>query len=218
MIKTAARALVTRLVSDYWNGWLYTLTTSTVSLPQGQGDPSCRRIHDTAEITVSRHPELQRQAWVQEPNTWAFGAWVGDELAAVCWFQARDIYYRRGGLFKLQDDEAELAQITTAEIFRGRGLATKLIRHAAWEMQSVGFHKLYAKIWRDNISSVTAFEHAGWELAMRFFSCRLKVSPRRVLIIPLPRFRGSRAKAGAPDTPGPVLQRTDDTRACSNHE
>jgi RimJ/RimL family protein N-acetyltransferase len=52
-------------------------------------------------------------------------------------------------------------------------------------MREQGFRRLYAKIWRDNVSSIKAFERAGWRLEKRFVSVRLHV-PHRALLIPLP--------------------------------
>ena len=120
-------------------------------------------------------------AWRQEAGAWAFGAWVEGELAAVCWFQARETHRSRGGVFDLADDEAELAQITTARVFRGRGVATELIQYAVWQMSRRGFRKLYAKIWHDNRASVRAFERAGWKLEKRFFSLRLRKRQKPVI-------------------------------------
>ena len=104
------------------------------------------------------------------------------ELAAVCWLYARETYRKRDGLFRLAPDEAELAQVTTARSFRGRGVATKLIHYAAWQMGLGGFRKLYAKIWHNNTASVQAFQRAGWKLERRFFSLKLRWMHRPVIV------------------------------------
>jgi GNAT superfamily N-acetyltransferase len=196
MIRTFVKAAAGNLVTDYWNVWLYTLATSASARPEDDGEVSFHPIDDVAEIRGSGYPEIQRQAWVRETDTWVFGARVGGELAAVCWLQARATYRQRRGLFKLREDEAELAQITTAEIFRGRGIATRLIQFAASEMEPVGIRKLYAKIWRDNLASKAAFEGAGWRLERRFVSCRLRKSATP-FIVSLPRPRGNGARSSS---------------------
>jgi len=156
---------------DYWNGCLYTFEpqSSKASFDQVQ----CAPITNFEEIEKSPHSEINALAWKQDGDAWAFGAWVDGQLAGVCWFQARETYRRRGGLFDLSPQEAELAQISTAAAFRRQGVATALIRYGAARMGGKDFQRLYAKIWHGNIASVKAFESAGWHFRMRFFSLRL---------------------------------------------
>jgi ribosomal protein S18 acetylase RimI-like enzyme len=173
MLKPVLKRAIQLIAEDYWNGWIYVCEPEGMELP-ASGGLRFSPIDDVSRILQSPDPALRRQAWKREADAWAFGASVGDELAAVCWFQARETYRRHGGLFKLGANEAELVQITTAEAFRGRGVAAKLIEYAAAEMRKQDFRKLYAKIWHDNVASLRAFERAGWKRNARFFSFRLR--------------------------------------------
>lgn len=157
----------------HWNGWLYVIEPADVA-PRFSSDVRCGPIADVNEIAQSRHEEIRRQAWTKDPDTLVFGAWVGGELAAVCWYQARETHRRRGGFFRLSEDEAELAQITTAPAFRGRGIGSELIQYGVQQMGALGFRRLYAKIWRDNVASLRAFERAGWHVQKRFIAVRLR--------------------------------------------
>jgi GNAT superfamily N-acetyltransferase len=180
--------LVHIVAREYWNGWLYAIEPSMVSAHLAAG-VDCRRIEDVDEIAKSRFAEIREQAWDREPDRAAFGAWVEGELAAVCWFQARESYRRHGGLFRLRDDEAELAQVTTASAFRTRGIGRQLIQHGVVEMGRSGFMRLYAKIWRDNAASIRAFESAGWRLEYRFVSIHWRVLNRPSIYKWVPRRR-----------------------------
>jgi RimJ/RimL family protein N-acetyltransferase len=171
-LRRALRAPIQCIARDYWNGWLYTIRPPETA-PAIIG-LDCAPIYCLNELAASRHEELRRQAWTPEKDAWAFGARIDGELVAVCWIQARETHRKRGGLLDLADDEAELAQITTAPSFQGRGIASKLIRYAAWQMGIRGFRKLYAKIWRGNDASMRAFQKAGWTIERRFFSLRLR--------------------------------------------
>ena len=121
MLKPVLKRAIQLIAEDYWNGWIYVCEPEGMELP-ASGGLRFSPIDDVSRILQSPDPALRRQAWKREADAWAFGASVGDELAAVCWFQARETYRRHGGLFKLGANEAELVQITTAEAFRGRGL------------------------------------------------------------------------------------------------
>jgi len=186
-VRSLARAIAGRLLSDYWNGWLYAIPLSPRP-PDSQtaAEISCRQIFDNTEIVASRYPEIQRHAWVRDQDCWSFGAFTDGELIGICWVHARETYRRRGGIFELGHDEAEIAQITTAEACRGRGVATTLIRFAAGEMAASGFHKLYARIWRDNVSSIGAFARAGWKPEKRFVSFSVRMGKPRSLVVRLP--------------------------------
>jgi len=182
-------------VQDHWNGWLYVVDARKIGVVPI--DVECRRIADVGEIAGSAYEEIRRQAWQPEPDTFPFGAWSNGELAAVCWFQAGETHRRRGGLIRLADDEAELAQITTASVFRGRGVACQLIRHAVIEMSRAGYRQLYAKIWHDNVASIRAFERAGWQRQCRFLSIQWRYASRP-MVIRLPQRRQRASPAARP--------------------
>jgi ribosomal protein S18 acetylase RimI-like enzyme len=175
MWKVAAQKAASLIIRDYWNGWMYSFEPCTGSPDEITADNMrCDIIEDAGLITSSPYPEIRQQGLTRVPDSWPFGVWVGDELAGVCWFQARDTHRMRGGIFNLADDEAELGQLTIAAAFRGRGLASILMKQSCREMSRRGFRKIYGKIWRDNTASMHATERAGWRRDQRFFSFRLR--------------------------------------------
>jgi RimJ/RimL family protein N-acetyltransferase len=187
VVRAGGKRLLHIIARDYWNGYLYVIEPDAAVAPH-ERRVHCEELQDIDEAARSPHEELRRQAWTRDTDTEVFGAWVGRELAAICWFQARETYRRRGGLFDLKDDEAELAQVTTALTYRGQGIAGDLIRYGVSRMGALGFNRLYAKIWHDNVESLRAFERAGWRRQKRFVAIRLR-GARRPLVFLLPKKR-----------------------------
>lgn len=91
-----------------------------------------------------------------------FGAWLGSDLAATCWFWNEE-RYRQRNFWPIQNDEAKLVQISTAEHYQGRGIAFDLIRFGMNEMKTRGYRRVYARVWHSNRPSIGLFEKAGWK-------------------------------------------------------
>lgn len=165
------RAVVKPLISDYWNGWLYSVKAGGDVISS-----SSLRFGTVAveEIAAANSRELRSLAWTPESDTWAFGAWRQDELVAVCWLLGRETYRKRGGIFDLTEDDAVLAQITTSPEHQGQGIATFLIRNVMASMAAIGIRNLYATIWHNNVASIRAFRKAGWQPECRFLSVWLR--------------------------------------------
>lgn len=104
---------------------------------------------------------MQEQANYLGSESLAFGFFLDQQLAGVCfyWFGER---YKRRGFWPLQQAEAKLVHIIVSPSVRGRGVASKLIQVSAEAMADAGFSSLYARIWHSNRSSLRAFEKAGW--------------------------------------------------------
>jgi ribosomal protein S18 acetylase RimI-like enzyme len=182
MVKAVAKAILRPLTTGYWNGWLYFIEPSRCSSGgEARTDVRCAVIDDVQQIAASRYPEIQMQALTPAPESWAFGAWIDHELAGVCWVQAGATHRARGGLMPLRDDEAEMAQMTIASAFRGRGLATILMCYSCQQMSSYGYRRLYGKIWHDNIASIRLVERTGWTLDRRFVSVQLRGRQKPIL-------------------------------------
>src|SRR5262249_15957054 len=86
-------------------------------------------------------------------NSFGFGAFVGDELVAVCWFWKRP-RFNDDFLWDLKEDEAILVDLFTTPRFRGRGIAPRLIAFAAREMRVMNLRNLITWIWHSNRPSV----------------------------------------------------------------
>jgi hypothetical protein len=180
MFKGLVGHLLRLVASDYWNGWVYLFTPTPTPLANTR--IHCAPISDLDIILESPHEELRKQGHDLGSYAWPFGAWMGNELAAICWFQARDTYRGHGGLLLLADNDAELTQITTAHVFRGQRIAPDLIRYGSWCMGRSGYTRLYAKIWHDNVASIKAFESAGWMRESRLLSVTLQYWKRPLTI------------------------------------
>ena len=107
-----------------------------------------------------------------------FTLMVGSELAsvAVYWYGERYRIFR--GFIRLERHEAKLIEIETAERFRGRGLAGRLIRASSTIMHQRGFGRLYARIWHNNRNSIRAFTKADWKQIA--FVAGFRIGRRRI--------------------------------------
>lgn len=165
------RAVVRPLISDYWNGWLYSVKTGGNAV---SSDSLRFGTVSVAEIAAANSEELRNLAWTSEADTWSLGAWRNEELVAVCWLLGPETYRKRGGVFDLAEDDAILAQITTSAEHQGQGIATFLIQNAMAYMATIGVKNLYAMIWHNNVASIRAFRKAGWRPECRFLSVWLR--------------------------------------------
>ena len=120
-------------------------------------------ITDLADLAGAKDRTIRARISVDRGcGRYAFGAWVGDKLASFVILVSKKALGLKS-VWPLEDGEAMLAQVTTEETFRGRGIAPILINYAARKMGELGFRRLYATIWHSSAASVRAFDKAGWQ-------------------------------------------------------
>ena len=121
---------------------------------------------------LSDDPEMRKLESYLGDGAYGFGARLGEQPAAGCFFWAGQRYKQRN-FWPLDDDEAKLVEVRTIPQLRGQGIASHLIRHAAHAMAQRGFQRLYARIWHSNTPSIRAFEKAGW----RYIAFVIEIAP-----------------------------------------
>ena len=146
-------------------------------------------ITDAAALKLSPDAELQNLWRYAGDDAFGYSASIGGEFAGVCWYWAGERYRRERNFWPLEPDEAKLIQITTAERFRGRGLAYDLIRFGAQQIAKSGFHRAYARIWHSNHPSIRLFEKAGWRRVSLVANIRPRGRARNLRIV-IPTLRG----------------------------
>ena len=156
LLKTAAR----RLFKDYELYWLYESPDSFVLSPLPAdlefGEASSPdSLHSTAS-------EIESLTSYRMPDSRCFVIRRGDEVVSACVYWWGETYVTHRNFWPLRQREAKLVQINTAPSSRGHGLASALIQHSAARMRDAGFVSLFARVWHSNLSSVKAFERAGW--------------------------------------------------------
>ncbi len=120
-------------------------------------------------------------AWIRAQRVYlgqgshAFACTSGDAIVGLCFFWLADRYNRDRNFWTLCGGEAKLVQVVTRADMRGRGVATGLIAHATAQMLSVGFDRIYARIWHSNTPSLRAFQRAGW----RQIATVIEINPLR---------------------------------------
>lgn len=160
---------------------LYRIFVSTTASPRGGGDAPRARTSARANavdssaaapivvgelggvgmLVSATAPELRALAAYGGRGARVFVACVGGELAgAACYWDAER--YRARGFWPLRDGELKLVQITVAEAYRGRGVASGLIRASAAALHAAGAARLFARVWHSHRASRTAFERGGW--------------------------------------------------------
>lgn len=92
-----------------------------------------------------------------------FFAYKSDgRIVGICCYWSGELYRRRN-FWPLKEDEAKLVQIVVDPEFRGKGIATALIRHSCADMAQRGVRRCFARIWHSNEPSIRAFEKADWK-------------------------------------------------------
>jgi ribosomal protein S18 acetylase RimI-like enzyme len=117
---------------------------------------------EAAQLHALPAQTLREQAWYAGQEARAFLACWQRAPAALCfyWYGER---YRARNFWPLRAGEAKLVQIIVDPPYRGRGIATQLIRASAQAMAAERFRALYGRVWVSNAASAAAFRSAGWE-------------------------------------------------------
>ena len=68
----------------------------------------------------------------------------------------------RRGYFDLAPDEAEVSLLETRPEFRGRGIASALLRAVSVVLAERGFRHGWGRIWHSNIASAKSAVRGGW--------------------------------------------------------
>ena len=114
------------------------------------------------ELRTSPFPALRDCEWYGGPGAYLYGLRRRDGVVTCLqclWFGDR---FRQQGFWALEQRDAASVHLETAEVERGKGLATFLKQHTARRMQERGFERLYSRIWWTNASSLRVSEKAQW--------------------------------------------------------
>ena len=121
-------------------------------------------ICDQTELEKAKGIEIRRWAKANLEGSLVFAAWFENEIAGICIISPKN----KGGnnaVWPFKAYEAELTQITTAQNFRNKGVASSLLIEASQEIRKRGIHQVFAKVWHSNAASRMAFAKAGWKYA-----------------------------------------------------
>jgi ribosomal protein S18 acetylase RimI-like enzyme len=154
------RALARAALGDYGLYRIYSVDLARAPEPS-PSTWAMAPVGDPEEFSRSAEPSLRALAMYAGDGACAFGTWIDGRLVAGCWFWAGELYRRRN-FWPLSPGEAKLIQVTTAEEFRGHGIASALISFAAAQMKSRGYKRLFARVWHSHTASLAAFRRAGW--------------------------------------------------------
>jgi hypothetical protein len=165
-MKRALKFVVRRVLGDYE---LFNIFRCAVPVR------SLDRTVDMVEISAdhcrrSRHPEIQNLAGYAGEGARGFGLLDEGELVCACWYWYGERYALNRGFWRLEENDAKLVQITTAEVARGKSFAKILIASSSQSMRAAGFERLFARIWFGHTASERAFRAVGWQRIATVFS------------------------------------------------
>ncbi len=157
-LKRALKTVAATALGDYRFNRIYRneRAPANLSLPAGT---ACS-VFKSPSPDMADDSLLNRISYAGE-DSYGFGLFLEGQPAAICWFWGH-VRFRDPLLWSLSEGEAIMVDLLTAPQFRGRGLATLLIRYAAIEMRRLGMQNLYTWVWHSHHSSYRAFERAGW--------------------------------------------------------
>lgn len=106
-------------------------------------------------------PDVRAQASYGGEGALLFVAREGERILGTlwCWYGER---YARRGFIALGDEEVKIVHVYTTPASRGRGIGSRLLRHASAELLSGQFRAVLARVWITNRASVRMFVGAGF--------------------------------------------------------
>ena len=105
---------------------------------------------------------IRDQAGYDGPEAEFFAYHNDGRIVGICCYWSGELYRSRN-FWPLKEDEAKLVQIVVDPEFRGKGIATALIRNSCADMAQRGVRRCFARIWHSNKPSIRAFEKADWK-------------------------------------------------------
>jgi GNAT superfamily N-acetyltransferase len=159
-VRRALRELTKLVLGPYRFNRIYRLA-SREAAPKAPDGISFGRVDNLLPRAIAS-PELRDRFCYGGHDAYGYGLFVDGCLAVVCWFWGPQ-RFEDPLLWHLGKKEAILVDLVTAPNYRGRGLASVLIRHASSEMRRTGWSSLYTWMWHTHHASYHAFERAGWE-------------------------------------------------------
>lgn len=139
------------------------------------------------EIDSSQDEMIIEQTWYHGQCTHAYACIEDSRIVGLIFFWYGEGYSKRN-FWPLADQEAKLVQLFVLPAMRERGIGKSLIEFATQDMYRRGFKYVYARIWRSNVSSLAAFERAGWarmatviEIFLRGRSKPFRLELRKIL-------------------------------------
>jgi GNAT superfamily N-acetyltransferase len=161
---TAVLARLRRAGFNYACFKIFTLPLNATTVGRVAALPPGYRFAELSPVDLQACPfaELQDCQEYGGAGAQTFGIFRDDGVL-VCvqciWFGER---YRQSAFWPIEPDAAVSMHLVTAASEQGKGLATRLKQHSAWQMREGGFHRLYSRIWWTNASSLRVSEKAGW--------------------------------------------------------
>jgi GNAT superfamily N-acetyltransferase len=154
---------------QYWKVYAIKLPYPYPNLPP---EMSVRRLE--AEDLAHVADQVYADHYLGE-EALGYGLFVHGELAAVqgAWWGSRYVREREGRSWKIPDDAVKTNSLHTFGPYRGRGYASLLKRYTLAELGSLGFRRVYARIWHSHRNSIRVSTRVG----MKLIGVYIEISP-----------------------------------------
>lgn len=161
-MKTLAKKMARTILGEYSAYYIYASPVGNGMKPSLPPEASFRvEGIDESSIMRSQDALIRAQAGYAGPGAYAYACLEDDRIVGLCFYWYGERYLERN-YWPLSDGEAKLVQIISLPEFRGRGIATTLIKNSCLDLMGKGFCRAYARIWHSNTPSIRAFGRAGW--------------------------------------------------------
>lgn len=159
MFRPLLKKILHVIFGEYQYWMVFSVRESTMS-----NDGFFVRTISADELRASPDAEVRSRADYGDVEAIGYGLFISGDLACVQWYLwgARYERERQGRSRKIPQGSAKLVGLYTLPAYRGRGLATALIRQSSRMMLESGFTELYCRIWHSHTASIAAFRSAGW--------------------------------------------------------
>ena len=165
LLRGAARGAARGAFGEYEP---YLILRLDAALAQDRAGDRADGVHFGAEsaelIARDPAPAVRAQASYGGDGSLLFVAREGERILGTlwCWYGER---YARRGFIALGDEEVKIVHVYTTPASRGRGVGSRLLRHACAELLSGRFRAVLARVWITNRASVRMFVGAGFRPA-----------------------------------------------------
>jgi RimJ/RimL family protein N-acetyltransferase len=162
-VKRALRWIAHRLFADYSAYRIYCAPEGGEEQPRLPRGVEFSRLDEQLLRLAMEHssPAVRRTARHGNDQALGFALTRAGTLLSLVFYAGPDAYHD-DSIWTLEDEDAALLEILTAEEFRGEGLAPLLIQLSSQAMRDAGKKRLICWIWWSHLSSQRAFEKAGW--------------------------------------------------------
>lgn len=177
-LKAVARRLLGWTRSEFGCYKIFRTELASYEMPPLELPPgySVSRV-TRAEVEKAAHPEIAEQAGYGGRDSLGFAVMRDGRIVSVSWAWYGPRYREERNFWPLGPRDAKMIQTFTLPAERGHGLTLTLMHCFARELKSLGFERVFTRIWWNHYSSIRVAEkmgraHVATVLELRLFGAK----------------------------------------------